>query len=192
MALAALPGGGTAGTTPQCKPGEPLEDDPRPQQPGIQDTVPPIVIGCWSLSRGKVTVHGRRSTVGTGDSAREYLCLGTPDKVVCLDRWRPKSGRAIAGTSCGGGDGFIFVEGTVADRVRRVDVRFRDAGGRKRSRRASVVWLRGEVAEKLRVKPFGYYHGETAKGARVIETLARDAHGRVLGRLKGSACNEPR
>jgi hypothetical protein len=192
VAVAALPSGGAAGTTPQCKPGEPLRNDPRPDNVGVQDTVPPIVIGCWNLSGGKVTVHGRRSKVGTGDAAREYLCLGTPNKVVCLNRWPPKKGTAIAGTSCGGGNGFIFVEGTVSDRVRRVDVRFRDAEGTKRTRRASVVWMRGKVAEKLRTRSFGYYRGETAKGARVIETLARDADGRVLGRLKGSSCNEPR
>jgi hypothetical protein len=188
LALALAPGGGVAAEA-GCTPGAAPSHDPIAGTPHPPDTAGPVVIGCWRLQDGPVEVHGRRMRVGDG----EPLCLGTPNKVVCMSRWPPPSGRAIAGTSCGGGDGFIYVEGTVSARVRRVYAIFKDASGRKRSRRASVVWLRGEVAETLRVKkPFGYYHGETVKGAQMIETIARDADGRVIGRAKQTGCNRPR
>jgi hypothetical protein len=187
LVLALGAGGGTAAAA-QCTPGEPLENDPIAGTPHPEDTAGPFVIGCWKLAAGRVEVHGRRMKVGGGDR----LCLGTPSKVVCQGRWRPPKGDSIAGTSCGGGDGVLYVEGTVTTRVRRVDIRYRDASGRTRSRRAAVVWVRGEVAEKLRAKPFGYYRGETAKGAQVIETVARDSAGRTLDRVKQTGCNRPR
>lgn len=186
-----LAGGATPASAAQCTPGEPLANDPLTGTPHPEDTAGPFVIGCWRLDGGRVEVHGRRMRIRPGDE-RDRLCLGTPNKVVCHERWRPPRGHAIAGTSCGGGDGFVYVEGTVSTRVKRVDVRYRDAQRRKRSRRAAVVWMRGEVAEKLRAKPFGYYHGETAKGAEVIETVARDADGRVLERIKQTGCNRAR
>jgi hypothetical protein len=190
LGVAVLGGGGAvAASGPNCKPGSKLDKDPLDDVPNRpEETVHPIVIGCWSFDGQKTQVHGRRMKV----KGEDELCLGTQMKVVCLDPWPPPKNRHIAGTSCGGGGGHVFVEGTVSKRVRRVDVRYRDAGGVKRSRRASLVWLRGEVAEKLRTRTFGYYRGLTAKGAQVIEVLARDSDGRVLGRAKQTGCNEPR
>lgn len=190
-AALALAAGAPASEAAQCTPGERLENDPLEGTPHPEDTAGPFVIGCWKLDGGRVEVHGRRMKVRPNEPG-DHLCLGTPNKVVCHGRWRPLRGHSIAGTSCGGGGGFIFVEGTVTTRVRRVDVRYRDAARRKRSRRAAIVWMRGEVAEKLRAKPFGYYHGETAKGAEVIDVVARDGDGRVLERIKQTGCNRPR
>jgi len=75
--------------------------------------------------------------------------------------------------------------------VKRVDVRYRDPGGTRRSRRASIVWLRGSVAKKLKTKPFGYYRSHTVDG-EVLESIARDRDGNVLGRVAQTGCNRPR
>lgn len=193
LALAVVAGGPAAAAEAKCTPGAAPEHDPLTEVPNPpKTTAGPFVLGCWKLvGGGRAEVHGRRMMVGRGEP-REHLCLGTSNKVECFSRWRPTKPRSIAGTSCGGGNGFVFVQGTITTRVKRVDVRYRDAQRRKRSRRASVVWMRGEVAEKLRSKPFGYYLGETEKGAEVIEVLARDGDGRVLDRIEQTGCNRPR
>ena len=189
LAVGVVVGADAAPAAAACEPGAPLENDPLAGTPHPEETVAPIVIGCWRVDGGKIEVHGRRMKAGR--QGEDLLCLGTQAKVVCLTRWPPKKGRAIAGTACGGGNGRVYVEGTVSERVKRVDVRYRNTSGTRRSRRASIVWLRGSVAKKLKTKPFGYYRSPTIEG-EVIESIARDRDGKAIGRVAQTGCNRPR
>jgi hypothetical protein len=189
LAVGALFVAGAAPASAACEPGAPLENDPIANVPHPEQTVDPIVIGCWRLDYGRIEVHGRRMKAGRQD--QDLLCLGTQRKVVCADRWPPPKGEVLAGSACGGGSGLVYVEGTVTERVKRVDVRYRDRSGKRRSRRASIVWLRGGVAKTLKTRAFGYYRSQTMDG-EVIDAIARDRDGKAIARIKQTGCNRPR